>query len=150
MSRVMNRAERRESKAKIKKNLPALTVEGKKNLRQVVLWQTNDELIESLTRLHLKTPYIDEYMRTIEPVVRPISIQGVFDAGERNARGIAMTMLFCMLRLCNPATDALRMSKSTFRIKDWSKERFQYTEGSMDDPTAILKIVYDIRMKKDF
>lgn len=146
----MNRTQRRESKAKIKKNLPALTTEGRKNLFNVVNLQTNDELIESLTRLHLKTPYIDEYMRTIAPIVRPISIRGVFDAGERTGRGIAMTMLYSMLMMCTPATDACRMSKSTYRLRDWSKEKWQYSEGSMDDPTAILKIVYDIRMKKDF
>ena len=139
-----------QKKKDFRKNLPLLSKEARINLRKVVDLQTNDELIESLTRLDLEIPFIDEYMRTIEPFVRPISIRGVFDANERNGRGIAMVMLYMNFRLCKPAIDALGMTKRTIRLPDWDKKKFQYAEGDREKPTAILKIVYDIRIKKDF
>ncbi len=148
----MNRAERRKAKAAIGKNLPTLTAIARKNLFDVVNLQTNDELIESLTRLHLKTPYIDEYMRTIEPIVRPISIRGVFDAGERTGRGIAMTMLYSALLICKPVVDLCGMEKSTMRLPDWPINKWYYGENrdDVDEPSAVLKIVFEIRMKKGF
>lgn len=130
--------------------LPKLSKQGSINLRKVIEWQTNDELAETLSRLDVETPFIDEYMRTIAPIVRPISIKGVFDAGERNGRGIAMVMICTIIKLCHPAVDALNMSKRVLRLDDWEESKFQYIEGDRKNPTAILKIVYDIRIKKGF
>jgi len=134
----------------IQKNIPKLSYISKKNLFNVVNLQTNDELMESLNRLELKEPFIDEYVRAMKPIVYPISIQGVFDANERTGRGIAMTMLYTSLRLCKPAIDACGMSKRTMRLPDWDPKKFKYEQGGMEKPTALLSIVYDIRMKKGF
>lgn len=140
----------KEVAKEIKENVPKLNSIARKNLFNVVNLQTNDELMESLNRLELKDPYIDEYVRTMKPIVHPISVQAVFDANERQARGIAMTMLYASLRLCKPAIDACGMGKRVMRLPDWDKKKFKYEEGGMDKPTALLKIVYDIRIKKGF
>jgi len=134
----------------IKQNVPKLNDISSKNLFNVVKLQTNDELMESLNRLELKDPYIDEYVRTMNPIVHPISIQAVFDANARQARGIAMTMIYSSLRLCKPAIDACGMGKRVLRLRDWDPKKFKYDQGGMEKPTALLSIVYDIRMKKGF
>lgn len=134
----------------IKKNVPKLNSISRKNLFDVVNLQTNDELMESLKRLELKDPYIDEYVRAMEPIVHPISVQAVFDANERVGRGIAMTMIYSSLRLCKPAIDACGMGKRTLRLPDWDPKKFKYEQGGRELPTALLSIVYDIRMKKGF
>ena len=146
-----SRRVRKDQRLKIKSNLPPLSSEARTNLRKVIDFQTNDELIESLNRLKLKTPYIDEYMRTISSVVRPINVQAVFDRGERTARGIAMTMLYVTMRMCKPVIDALGMSKRTLRLPDWDKKKFSIIEtGDMDKETPLLKLVYEMRIKKGF
>ena len=116
--------------------------------------QTNDELIESLTRLEFKEPFIDEYMRTIEPIVRPISIRGVFDANERTGRGIAMTMVYTAIKLTQnqDCMNMLGYSKSLFHSKT-GEELLAGISSLNDDldlagPSAVAKIVYDMRMKK--
>lgn len=134
----------------IKGNFAKLDSVSRKNMFNVVKLQTNDELMESLKRLELKDPYIDEYVRTMRPIVHPISTQAVFDANERAARGIAMTMVYAALRLCKPAVDACGMTKRTMRLPDWDPKKFKYEQGGMEKPTALLSIVYDIRMKKGF
>lgn len=146
----MNREERRKAKKEIGGNIPKLSKEAKSNLFKLIWWQTNDELIDSIDRLFLKTPFIDEYMRTMNVSIRPISIRGVFDSNEINAKGIAMTMLYCNFWINAESIKALGMSKSTFRLPDWDKSKFQYDERAKDAPTALLQIVYDFRMKKGF
>lgn len=140
----------RKQKQAIKKNIAPLSPEARKNLRLVIELQTNDELMESLTRLHLEQPFIDEYMRAFSPIVIPISILGVFNANERRARGMAMTMLCVSIKLCKPAIDAIGMTKRTIRLPDWDPSKFKYAEGDRSLPTAMVRIVYDIRMKKGF
>jgi len=145
----------KQIKKKIKESLPTISKLGSKNLRLVIELQTNDELIETFQRLEWKIPFIDEYTRAFDPIVHPISIRAVFDANEERARGIAMTMLCSNLRICKPVIEALGMGRKALRLQDWSKDKFQYEDvyylkGKKLEPTPLLKMVYEMRIKKGF
>ena len=138
----------------IQKNIPKLSYISKKNLFNVVNLQTNDELMESLNRLELKEPFIDEYVRAMKPIVYPISIQGVFDANERTGRGIAMTMVYSAIKLTQnqDCMNMLGYSKSLFHSKT-GEDLLSGVSSLTDDydlagPSAVAKIVYDMRKKK--